>query len=169
MKLRVIVLASAAALALMGSAAASDSTGWYVGLGAGWSHFGGYTAKTTTPFGTTVATPTTTNYPFKADDSVLLLGAFGYRFDNRFRIENEISWSNHDVHVDGMSGFSGHVEPKTDFVNLMYDLPLGPRWGLTMGGGAGAAAVGMSASYNGIKYLSDSKIRFAAQGIVGIN
>ena len=40
MKLRMIALAGVAALALSGPAAASNATGWYLGLGAGWDHMG---------------------------------------------------------------------------------------------------------------------------------
>ena len=49
MKIRTIALAGVAVLALSGPAAASDATGWYLGLGAGWDHMGNI--KTSHPGG----------------------------------------------------------------------------------------------------------------------
>src|SRR5690348_7403661 len=45
MKFRTIALAGVTALALCGPAAASDATGWYLGLGAGWDHLGNFRVK----------------------------------------------------------------------------------------------------------------------------
>ena len=88
MKLRSIALAGAAALAISFPAAASDATGWYFGLGVGWD----MPSKVTAEF-----TPGPVDLKFSADDSALFIGTFGYRFNNRFRIENEIGYVTHDL------------------------------------------------------------------------
>src|ERR1700734_2260829 len=41
MTIRTIALAAVAALALTGPAIASDATGWYIGVAAGYDHMGG--------------------------------------------------------------------------------------------------------------------------------
>ncbi len=87
MKIRMIALAGVAVVALAGPAAASNITGWYLGLGAGWDHMGNVEAKFTPK-----SAGTAQSVKMGTNDGALILGAFGYRFPNRLRIEDEIGY-----------------------------------------------------------------------------
>ncbi len=111
MKIRMIALAGVAVLALGGQAAASDAHGWYLGLGAGWDHMGNVEAKFT-PIGGGAGG---TQFKVNTDDSALIVGSFGYRFENRIRLEAEIGYAPHDVNA---AGFSGHADIVSWMVNV---------------------------------------------------
>src|ERR1700761_8483725 len=96
MKIRMIALAGVAAMALGTPAMAAD--GWYLGLGAGWDHQNGFN-------GTSVPLPTTFTGKSKSSDGPLIAGSFGYAWDNGFRLEDEISWSGHDIKDPTATGY----------------------------------------------------------------
>ena len=137
MKLRTLALAGAAALALSVPATASGTTGWYIGLGVGWDMMSDFNGSVTPPYGLTWQTranPNTTDFKVNPDDSALFIASVGYRFDNRFRIENEIGYElDHSITVSSggvkIAGVSGDAEARTDMLNIMYDLPLSDRLG----------------------------------------
>src|SRR6185503_7829117 len=89
MNIRAIALGGVVALALCGPAVASDATGWYLGLGAGWDRLGNFQTKFQQ------GGPTET---IGTDNSVLLTGSFGYRMPLGLRLEAEFGWSKHDIH-----------------------------------------------------------------------
>ena len=140
MKLRTLALAGAAMMAMSLPAMASDTTGWYVGLGAGWAKMGDFTANITTPFATTLTGTTKVPYSVEPKDGFVVLGAVGYRFADRLRVENEVSYSQNDLNglYGGTSYFTGDIGAFTDYVNIVYDYPLYNRWTFSFGGGLGA-------------------------------
>ena len=114
MRLRSIALAGAAALALSVPAAASDATGWYLGIGAGYD----MPSKVTAEFTGTV--PVTGQAGFS--NTGLYIATFGYRFDSHFRIENEVGLTWRDVETTGTGSAlgnitGGHSHEYSDFVN----------------------------------------------------
>jgi OmpA-OmpF porin, OOP family len=166
MKLRSIVLLSIAALTLSVPATASDSVGWYVGLGVGRDMMESFDAKVTTPYGVTENGPLTTTYKVHPSDTALFTGSFGYRFRNRLRVEDEVGFDQHVLKFDS-NLFTGHGTVVSDFVNVLYDYRLGSRWDVFVGAGVGAASLDFKASYNGASFWSNSAIRPAGQAIVG--
>src|ERR1700759_2405326 len=147
MKIRMIALAGVAALALTGSAVASDATGWYLGLGAGWDHMGNFTQH--------FSGPTTGTFKADTDDSALVIGAVGYRFTNHIRLEDEIGYDRHDV-KDPL--FTGHAAITSDIFNVNWDIPLSPRWDFTLGAGAGVGRGDLRTQFIGTPFdLMDGK------------
>src|SRR4051812_27092238 len=96
MKIRMIALAGVAALALSTPAMAVE--GWYLGLGAGYDQQNGIK-------GTSVPFPTTFSGKSNSSNGPLLAGAFGYSWDGGLRIEDEISWSGHDIKDPTATGY----------------------------------------------------------------
>ncbi len=45
--------------------------------------------------------------------------------------ENEVGYSSHDV---SQSGYNGSTTIESDLVNVVYDIPLGETWSLSLGG-----------------------------------
>ncbi|HVU20625.1 MAG TPA: hypothetical protein VHE09_07820, partial [Rhizomicrobium sp.] len=83
MRMRSLILASAAAMALTSPSFASEAAGWYLGLGAGWdtmllAHYNNLST----------ASPAI-KLPYH--DDVLGIGALGYKWgDSGFRTELEL-------------------------------------------------------------------------------
>jgi len=82
MKLRLIALATVAAVAF--SAPAMAAEGWYLGLGAGYSMGSDIDAK---------SVPAGTNLTATSLEGWAGIGSIGYSFGNTWRIENEVSFS----------------------------------------------------------------------------
>jgi len=159
MKLRTLALASVAALALSVPAMANGVTGWYLGLEAGWAAMQDLDAHATVPY-----TPGTYDTKLEADGGFLVGGMFGYRFDNNFRLEDEIAYASNDVKDTNVTG-SVHIA--SDFVNVLYDHPLTDRLDFVVGGGIGLGKVAVKAAYGGATLFDETKLHFGAQGIVG--
>ena len=162
MKLRTFILAGVA-LAALGTAPASatEAMGWYLGLGAGWDHLN--------------AVKMTSNFPFTLhapySDSALVVGSFGYRFENNVRIEFETGYSSHDIEKFG--GVSGSTDIKSALVDFVYDVDLGGPWSVSLGAGFGGANAGEHLAAAppppGLFFVHGSHVVFAWQGIAGIN
>ena len=169
MKLRSIALAGVAVLALSVPAAASDTTGWYLGLGVGWDSMADFNQHVVGAY-----TPPIADYNTKTEDAALFIGTFGYRFENGFRLENEVGYVDHNINGGDLpsanitTSFTGSVTVLSDFVNLLYDYPLTSRLDLFGGGGIGAANVHSKIAYTGVTYFDVDQIRFAALGIIGL-
>src|SRR6185312_11039344 len=157
MKLRSIILAGTALLAVTASARA-DNNGWYLGLGIGWD--------TSELVHMTPATGPTFKVPFH--DDVLGTAALGYKFGD-FRAEFEGGYDERAMFktptiAGGMSVTSG-------LFNLVYDLPLWDRLGVSLGGGVGFGSVHphIKDSANGVWLIKGSDTGFMWQGIAGLN
>jgi OmpA-OmpF porin, OOP family len=167
MKLRSILLVCAATAAICGSALASDATGWYVGLGAGLS----------IPLDQKLVLrgTQTAGYKLQPKDSGLFAGMFGYRFSNRIRIENELSYDYHSVNEkfvrrDESIAIKGHESAFADIVNVFYDQPLSSKWDVFVGAGVGIASFKpkfTDSYYDG--EISGGHLALIAQGLVGVS
>ncbi len=155
MKLRTIALAGVAVAAL--SSPASAGTGWYLGLGAGWSQLD--------PVNYTHASPAY-NVTKAHDSSAVFAGSFGYKFEGGFRLENEIAYSSHNLKTS--SGSTGSTQLKTDMINLVADIPIMDNWSLSIGAGLGAGAVRENVLNGPLTLANGEKVGLAWQAIAGL-
>src|SRR5580693_7513913 len=109
MKIKMIALAGAAALALAGPASASDATGWYLGVAAGPDWAGDMHVRE--------VAPTPEKWTFTTQNAALVTGTFGYKFHDHIRLEGEIAWDDHNVNGAtitvpgvGTGTYGGHTE-----------------------------------------------------------
>jgi OmpA-OmpF porin, OOP family len=127
MKIRNVLLGAAASLLVAGTASAdyTSPTGWYMSLGAGanwiddsdWSEYGDDDDVG----------------QFDFDDGYIASGAVGYDFGQNWRVEFEVSYRDNDV-----SNFNGiEVWELSQLVNVLYDVPLGGNWEVSVGAGVG--------------------------------
>lgn len=138
--------------------------GWYFGIGGGWDEQNGikFNNFTTGDSGTV-----------NTNDNALVIGSIGYRLPTlplRLEVEGGYTW--HDVHtIDNAVGnfpASGHANLGHVLVNAVYDIPLGERWALSLGGGVGAAFTNYSIDTGSISG-SASNTNLMWQGIGGIS
>ncbi len=164
MRIRTIVLAGVAALALAGTAHASDATGWYLGIAGGGDYLNAIDLKTDT--GGTI-----TNNKFKSSDSYIATAAFGYRFRDHLRFELEAGYTPHDFKDTTISAvtYGGHDRIGSAMANLIYDIPLSDRFDLNIGGGAGAGRDDLLVHNGATDFARGDRTGFMWQGIAGIS
>jgi len=137
--MREILLGSVAAIAMAGSANAA--TGWYMSLGAGanWIENGDarvYVNDTEIWTGSV-----------KYDRGYIVTGALGYDFGEHWRTEFEVAYRDNDVKSIGAlpRGFEDLSLPQvwelSQMVNVMYDVPVGGNWEVSVGAGVGGNLV----------------------------
>ena len=173
MRLRTIALAGVAAVALS-SPAWAQNPGWYLGFDAGYDHLDPiHTHFEGTPDADDI------NVGFK-DNPIFIVNG-GYKYESGLRIEGEIAFSWHDLHTGGGSCalaiaspndnlpdcFEGGEETSSAMINFLYDYPLGDNFGVTVGGGVGAADVNAHVKVFGEQLLGGGHIGFQFQGIAG--
>jgi OmpA-OmpF porin, OOP family len=163
MKLRSMVMACAATVALCGVALASDATGWYVGFGGGYDIL---QKQSVGLFGTKTA-----DIKVKFDGAAAIVGSAGYRFTDHIRLEGELGYTIHhaDYGYSKTLAVRGHEVFSSLIVNALYDYALTPKWGLTFGAGLGFNAIN-ARLYNTydtstFKGSSDGAV---VQGIAGV-
>lgn len=123
-----LLMAGAAALALISPAHAGE--GWYLGLGAGWD----------SPYNTHI-TGAGLDGKLHSDDSALVEATGGYKFGD-FRLEAEAAWDRHRIKDFTSGGIvtpldDGHLEVRSAMLNGIYDIPVAPRFKISIGAGAG--------------------------------
>ena len=157
MKFRSIALAGVALAALSVPAAASDYTGWYLGLGAGYSR----------PLLVQVSTPSGASgvgtIPYH--DGALATVSAGYKWDMNIRTELELGYTYHSA-ASGLGG--GGVTTKSALFNVVYDLPIWEGLTWSIGGGIGAGAV-MEDTGNFPRLVYGQHTGFMWQGITGLS
>jgi outer membrane protein OmpA-like peptidoglycan-associated protein len=159
MKIRMMALAGVAAVALAGPASASDATGWYGDLSGGWDSMGDFKV-------TDVTLGESANIGTK--DTALVTGAFGYRFQDRLRLEGEIGWDTHGVESSNYTGITGgHAQVTSFLANAAYDVPLSQRWDFSFGGGVGAGQVNWELT-DPSGSISSTQTGFMWQGFAGV-
>ncbi len=171
MKLQHTLLAGAATLALVSHASAGELRGSYAAIegGAGWvgsERF--FQATAVTNVITTSAT-----YDAGFDTGWAIFGTLGYAFSNNFRAELEAGYRHNEIErlreiapVPGALSTGGDLSEFTVMANLLYDIPLGQRLTLTIGGGVGADQANLSVDALG---FDDDEWVFAYQGIAGLS
>ena len=143
MKLKNIMLAGAAAVALTGIAAADTPDGVYLGLagGANWVEDDFFFGK------------------FDMQTGYYVGGTVGYKFDFNLRTEFELGYRSNDY--DFFGGKSGEVTSLSTMVNVLYDFDIGEGMALSLGGGLGLSRVAFSLPGG----FSERDFVFAYQGI----
>jgi OOP family OmpA-OmpF porin len=141
------LLAGAAALALIGTAAADTPAGTYVGLAAGGNFL--------------------EDYPGTDFDTGYYIGGFvGYKWDNGIRAEFEASFreNSFDFVFGQTAVFRGTVDHRalSGMVNVLYDFDLGQDLALSLGAGVGASRISFT---NGPALADGRDVVFAYQGI----
>jgi len=135
-----VVLGTVMAAALITPATAG--TGWYLGLGGGWTM-----PQSVTMTGAGAGGGAGGQFHFK--DTFRIVGAGGYKWANGLRVEAQVTY------VDGkLKGFdppplggplcttpacTGSAPVWSVGAGLGYDIPIGNHWGVSLGAGAGAA------------------------------
>jgi OmpA-OmpF porin, OOP family len=162
MKLRTIILASVASLALGAPAFASDATGWYLGVAGGWDHIDNLDIKSVTG-------GITTSNRVDTGDSFLVTGAVGYRFRNHLRFELETGYTPHNLRDETIGGtlYGGHDHIGSALANFIYDFPLSNRLDFSLGGGAGAGSSALSIENATSTFAAGHRVGFMWQGIAG--
>jgi opacity protein-like surface antigen len=164
MKLRTIALAGASLIAFVTPAAAG--TGWYLGLGLGWTQLQSVDAHVTTP---AVAGSGHGSFNTTVRGDV----AAGFKTASGVRIELEDGYGEYKVKSASfpsgtpIAGASGHLSISTMMVDIAYDRPITPQFGFTVGGGLGLGSV--LAHYDDpTQTIRKSDKAFAYQAIVGV-
>ncbi len=165
MRIRSCALAGVALFALTSSAFAVDS-GWYVGLGAGYSMPQAVNYPTTTAV-------VANGVPLLANEAQFKntwrgIGTVGYAWSNHFRFEAEGGYTDPKLASLNLNGVKTplsnmDVREYTAIGNVLYDLPIAERWYLTVGAGGGWNWTDLN--------LRSSKIKsdgLTWQGIAGI-
>jgi len=104
------------------------------------------------------------------DIGLAALGAFGYRFWDDFRIEEEAGYRRATISKINGASASGSLSAVSMMSNVLYDIPLGLPVVPFVGAGVGFTYTG----FNTISPVGGSTVRdndtvFAMQGIVGVS
>src|SRR5665213_985345 len=118
MKLRSIVLTGVALAALSASPAlATDTQGWYLGIGAGYDHMD--------PIHAITAPPLSAHANLGQQDMAMVAGSFGYKWASGLRLEFEAGYSTHDQHAHNApfaGTLGGSTQVKSALFNVVYDM-----------------------------------------------
>ena len=164
MKVRTILLAGVAAVALTGTADAGQLPGWYVGIegGANWVDDANIKAHS--------VGSSTTSGKLTFDTGWAVLATVGYSFHNHFRIEGEVGYRHNNIqggttHYGSPTTVSGELNELSLMANVLYDIRLGQKAVLSLGVGAGGDRANLKTDGAG---LDEDSWAFAYQGIAGL-
>jgi OmpA-OmpF porin, OOP family len=171
MNLRTALLAAAASIALIGTASAQNTTGFYIGGAAGLSIIEQIDG-TYKPVGTKATQDYKTGYG--------LSGALGYGYGNGFRSEIEAAYSEAKAKNSSYSlgsgittSTGGNANAFSLFGNALYDfnlgLPVTPYVGLGLGWLRLAAETKVNSNSGNIKLIDDSTDTIGYQLIAGLS
>ncbi len=163
MSTRSLLLGAVASLVFVSAASAYERNGWYVGLEGGGSwvdDLDGIRSFDVNPPGGGVV-PAPVSFPFETGWAAL--GTIGYGFrTNNFRVELEGGYRDND---SDPSGF-GSLTEWSAMLNVLYDISLTDRLGLSLGAGAGGDHFNLEVVGNS---FDEGDWQFAYQGIAGLN
>ena len=187
-----LLLGTAALATVMAADAYAYDGGhtWYISgaVGANWADDDSF-AFVTTLSGSFSSFTTTFAGTIDYDTGWAVAAAIGYRFDDPWRIELELSgrWNDLDSRFSGSfysAAVSGDVQVTALLANIIYDFAISDRWNLSLGGGIGFGWVNYDATiaasftttffpttftYTTRAAISNDDSGFAYQGIAGIN
>src|SRR4051812_2322658 len=123
MKLRTFAMAGVAAVVLAGPASA-QTTGWYLGLGFGWTQLDSQFNWQSGPPTPTVSMP--------REETMQVNAAIGYKLPIGIRVELEPTYSKYRLASRPAFGV-GDVQIRGDFINVAYDYPIFAGFNLTVG------------------------------------
>jgi opacity protein-like surface antigen len=124
MGIKKLLLASAAIAVLATPAVARDRSGWYVGLGAGYSMVTDYSGPAFNDLA--------------VDNGYGVYGSVGYAFSRHWRIEGELGYRDNDSNLVAFPGGAGNLSQLTLMANIAYDLPVTNSLAFTVLAGVGA-------------------------------
>jgi OmpA-OmpF porin, OOP family len=158
MRFRTGLIATALLCSASAAALAQQTSGPYVGLGAG-ANF----ARDADVSGSGIDTEA------EFDTGWVGLGSVGYGFGNGLRLELEAGYRDNDIDgVRGVPNAGGSVNVWSGMVNALYDIPVAFPVTPYIGAGIGYARVKAdSVNIGGTTVADDSDSVFAYQGIVG--
>jgi opacity protein-like surface antigen len=136
--------------------------GWYLGLGGGWDGQNNINWQDTLGY----------SGSFKTNSNAIAIGSIGYRLPQlplRFEFEGGYAWhSLSSVSENGATApASGHSNLGSALFNAIYDIPVAPRWAISLGAGAGA---GFSEQTIRSPFIGSlNKTGFMWQGIGGVS
>ena len=140
MRTKALLLGAVASLACAGTASAAHFQGWYVSLEAG-VNFVDDAGSINDGIDPTFLGGWPSETSFDTGWAGML--TFGHAWGN-FRAELELAYRKNDIDnffvgKGGGSNFvgPGYLEEFSPMVNALYDFPVGDRWSLTVGAGAG--------------------------------
>lgn len=168
--------AAAAALALPAQAATFD--GWYLGLEGGANWISDADAAYDLAINSVAQTADTAEASF--DTGWAAFATVGYAFSNNWRIEAEAGYRRNKADAQWFVSstvrlFEADVDEFSLMANVLYDVPLGSRWRLSLGAGAGGDKVEIDArtrlqanpTWDAMPAVDEW--RFAAQAIAGLS
>jgi outer membrane protein OmpA-like peptidoglycan-associated protein len=163
MTTRSLLLGAVASLVFVSAASAYERNGWYIGLEGGGSWVddldGVRSFDAAPPGGLVTTTPGTA--PFETGWAAL--GTVGYAFrTNNFRVELEGGYRDNDVDPSA----AGSLTEWSAMLNVLYDISLTERLGLSLGAGAGGDHFTLEVP--GFAF-DEGDWQFAYQGIAGLN
>lgn len=168
MTFKQLILMGAAALALSPAALADSNTGWYLGIEGGVNR----TSDTEADFVTdAILPPDSGPVDLSFEDGWAAFGTAGYAFPGNWRVEAELGYRQNNIDavtpafLDGPSSNSGKLKTGSLMGNLIYDIPLAPRFKASLGAGAGA----VRREFNDGLLVKDHDTMFAYQGIAGLS
>jgi outer membrane protein OmpA-like peptidoglycan-associated protein len=167
-----LLLGTVGVLALCaGSAQAANFDGWYIGLegGANWVEDWDHRQNFTSLGVVTSRLPATSSF----DTGWTALASVGYGFNN-WRLEVEGGYRHNDQDLLtapplGLTTTSGELATWSVMGNVLYDIPLGRRFSVTLGAGAGGANLDIDYVPAPGSPFEDDDWHFAYQGIAGLN
>ncbi len=131
MTFKQLILMGAAALALSPAALADSNTGWYLGIEGGVNR----TSDTEADFVTdAILPPDSGPVDLSFEDGWAAFGTAGYAFPGNWRVEAELGYRQNNIDavtpafLDGPSSNSGKLKTGSLMGNLIYDIPLTPRF-----------------------------------------
>jgi outer membrane protein OmpA-like peptidoglycan-associated protein len=154
-----IMLGAVASVALAGAAGAANP-GWYLGLEGGanwiddWSPLVGKGQVADVQF----------------DTGWAAIGSIGYAFTQNWRTEVEFGYRKNEISavVADLDWQDGTLWEASAMANVLYDIRLADKLGLSIGAGAGADFANLTERGPGLDQ-SDQDWNFAYQGIAGLN
>jgi OmpA-OmpF porin, OOP family len=161
MNTKSLLIGTAAAIALTGTANAAQINGWYLGLdaGAGWIEDVdvGVVVDPDPP-----GLPTSLSTTLQFDTGWAVLASVGYGFGSGLRTEFETGYRHNELN----NALTADFEEWSAMVNVLYDIPLTNGFALTLGGGAGGDFAQFNIPIGG---FDDEEWNFAYQGIAGLS
>ncbi len=157
--MKTLLLGAVATIAFGSAANAQDRNGWYIGLEGGgvWlADIDSVSVFDPDAPGLNVTTPDTV--PF--DTGWAAIGTVGHRFAGNWRWEVEVGYRDNDDDTGLVQ-----VTEWSAMLNVLYDIPLGRSFALSLGAGAGADNMELEIP---VAAFQDRNWNFAYQGIAGL-
>lgn len=162
--MRVWLVGATVVVCCMSASSAAGERAWYASIEGGVASvdFSAQQGAVTCPFSPLFPPPTCIS-----DDSTssgaAIVGAFGHRVDERFRIEGELGYRSNEI-----GGFDT-LEHTTLMVNGAWDIPLTESLSFSLGAGVGIDWLSSSETSQYLPLAPSDATAFAYQGMAGLS